>query len=85
MTLSMNSKNNNTIAVGKYHIASLSNRLDDGQWRASVSIRSGRGSATTDRVMRLHGSFDSPAAAHRFARQQGLIWVSQTRRTALAG
>lgn len=50
--------------------------MRDGRFAASVSIRSGRGSASTDRVMRFTGHFDSECDAHRYAREQGLIWVS---------
>ena len=65
----------NTISVGKYLVSPLSKRLDDGRYGASVSIRSGRGSASTDRVMRFTGRFDSECAAHQYAQEQGLIWI----------
>jgi len=68
----------NTISVGKYIVSPLSKPLDDGGYCASVSIRGGRGSASTDRVMRFTGRFDSERAAHRYAQEQGLIWVSQS-------
>lgn len=74
-------------AVGKYLVSPLSKRLDDGRYGASVSIRSGRGSASTDRVMRFKDLFESADAAHRYAHEQGLIWVaqsSQPHRVALA-
>ena len=66
----------NTISVGKYLVSPISKRLDDGRYGASVSIRSGHGSASTDRVMRFTGQFDSEGAADQFACEQGLIWVS---------
>ncbi|MDH5539853.1 MAG: hypothetical protein OEY03_10665 [Rhizobacter sp.] len=66
------------ISVGKYLVSPLSKPLDDGRFSASVSIRSGRGSASTDRVMRLEGRFDSARAACQFALEQGLHWVSQS-------
>jgi len=68
-------KNLNAISVGPYRVSTLSRQLDDGRYAASVSIRSGHGSASTDRVMRLEGRFDTEHAADRFAREQGLIWV----------
>jgi hypothetical protein len=40
-----------------------------------VSIRSGRGSATSDRVLRFHPIFDSRDAAERYATAQGLAWI----------
>ena len=41
----------------------------------SVSIRTGRGSATHDRVMRFTPLFDTPQAALRYATDQGLAWI----------
>ena len=66
------------VAIGKYQVSSLSKQLDDGGYRASVSIRSGRGSATTDRVMRFTDRFESERAAHHYAHEQGLMWVART-------
>ena len=67
-----------TTSVGKYLVSPYSKQLDDGRYGASVSIRSGRGSASTDRVMRFKDPFDSADAAHRYAHEQGLIWVAQS-------
>lgn len=64
------------ISIGKFLVSPLSKRLADGLYAASVSIRSGRGSATTDRVMRFTGSFMSANAAQRYAQDQGVAWVS---------
>jgi hypothetical protein len=64
-----------SIAVGKYLVSPLIKDLDDGRFSASVSIRSGRGSGTHDRVLRLTPYFGSHAAAVRYAVDQGLGWV----------
>ena len=77
--------NNQSIAIGKYLVSPLSKQLADGQYAASVSIRSGRGSASTDRVMRFKGSFFSENAAHHYAREQGMAWVSESRQPAACG
>ncbi|MBU1358008.1 MAG: hypothetical protein KKC79_02410 [Gammaproteobacteria bacterium] len=66
-----------SIAVGKYLVSPLIKDLDDGRFKASVSIRSGRGSGTHDRVLRFTPSFGSHAAALRFAIDQGLSWVRE--------
>jgi hypothetical protein len=66
------------ISVGPYRVSALSRQLADGRFTASVSIRSGRGSATTDRILRLDGRFASEHAAQRHAHEQGLIWVRRT-------
>lgn len=65
------------MAVGRYLLSTLVRPLDDGGFTAGVSIRSGQGSACTDRVIRFKGSFPSEPAAHRYAHAQGLQWVSQ--------
>lgn len=64
-----------SIRVGKYLISPLSRLLRDGRYAASVSIRSGAGSATHDRVLRLVPVFDSRQAALRYATEQGLGWI----------
>lgn len=63
------------VSVGKYLVSPLSKRRADGRFAASVSIRSGRGSSTHDRVMRLTPSFATQAEAMRYAQREGLIWV----------
>ena len=78
---------NPCFSLGRYVVSPLTRLLDDGAYSASVSIRSGRGSASTDRVMRFKDLFESADAAHRYAHEQGLIWVaqsSQPHRVALA-
>jgi hypothetical protein len=74
----MNSTLQNTaIEVGKYLVSPLPKELEDGRFAASVSIRSGRGSNTHDRVMRFPSSFATRDAAVHYATQQGLAWVRQ--------
>jgi len=72
--ISMNSMNTN-IAVGKYLVSPLTKQLDDGRYAASVSIRSGRGSGTHDRVMRFTPVFGSNNAAANYATAQGISWI----------
>jgi hypothetical protein len=63
------------LQVGKYLVSPLT-RLDDrGRHAASVSIRTGRGSATHDRVLRFFPAFDSSDQAARYALAQGLAWL----------
>jgi len=66
---------NSNITVGKYLVSPLTKRLADGCYAASVSIRSGRGSGTHDRVMRFERVFSTPDAAAAYAAEQGLSWV----------
>ena len=73
--------------VGRFLVSPFAKLLDNGLFGASVSIRSGRGSASTDRVMRFNGHFESADAAQRYAHDQGLIWVAESTQPsrALAG
>ncbi len=66
-----------SIAVGKYLVSPLIDDLDDGRYAASVSIRSGRGSGTHDRVMRFTPRFAGHAAAVGYAIDQGLGWIRE--------
>lgn len=70
-----NNKNNSIVELGRYRIAPMAQRRDDGGFDASVSIRSGQGMASVDRVMRFTALFHSAHAALRHARTQGLAWA----------
>lgn len=59
-------------------------RLENGWIGCSVSIRSGRGSATTDRVLRLTRLFRSIQEAVAYAHAEGLQWI-RAAQPALAG
>lgn len=64
-----------TLTVGKYLISPLTRALDNGWIACSVSIRSGSGSTTTDRVVRLTRLFRDRVAAVEYALAEGLQWV----------
>lgn len=64
------------IWVGKYLVSPLSRRLGPGRWASSVSIRTGRGTATHDRILRFVPEFDSSDNALRYATAQGLAWIA---------
>jgi hypothetical protein len=66
-----------SIAVGKYLVSPLIRHQDDGNFAASVSIRSGHGSGMHDRVMRFTPRFASHAAAASYAVAEGLGWVRE--------
>ena len=69
--------NNTTknVEVGKYLVSPLSKLSDTGHYLASVSIKSGRGSATHDRVLRFAMPFVDQEEAESYASTQGLAWV----------
>ncbi len=61
--------------MGKYLVSPLTRPLGLGRHAASVSIRTGCGSGTHDRVLRLVPEFGSPAEALHYATAQGLDWI----------
>ena len=67
--------NDTPLEVGKYLVSPLAKLQGDGRFAASVSIRSGRGSGTHDRVLRFNGIFDSAAAAVHYATEHALGWI----------
>lgn len=62
--------------IGKYLVSPLISVLDNGWFASSVSIRSGSGSSTSDRILRLTRLFRSLAEAASFAHAEGLQWIS---------
>jgi hypothetical protein len=56
-------------------VSSSARREDGGHHVASVSIRSGRGSMTHDRVLRFSPVFRSRAEALAFAARQAHAWI----------
>ena len=69
---------NSSVTVGKYRIAACPRALTTGRFAAQVSVASGRGSSSTDRVMCFTSDFATRDAAASFAMAQGLDWVRAT-------
>ena len=65
------------ISLGKFRIQPCSRALPNGAFSAQVSVASGRGSASTDRVMRFVPEFATPAAASQYALDEGMLWVER--------
>lgn len=63
--------------MGKYLVSPLARLLSDGHYASSVSIRSGRGSGTHDRVLRFVRQFATSGEALRYAADQGRTWVRE--------
>jgi len=61
--------------IGKYFVSSSTRPADGGRYAASLSIRSGRGTMTHDRVMRFEPTFRSRGQALRFAWVQAHAWL----------
>jgi len=68
------------LTLGKYRIAACPRLLPGGLFAAQVSIASGSGSASTDRVMRFHDEFTTHDAAATYAIAQGIDWVHDAAR-----
>lgn len=66
---------NHNITVGKFLISPLVKVLENGWYAASVSIRSGSGSGTHDRVLRLTRLFRDKLTAVQYATAEGLQWI----------
>lgn len=75
----MNDHKLSPITAGKYLISPLIKALENGWFACSVSIRSGSGSTTTDRVVRLTRLFRDRLAAAEYAVAEGLQWIGVPR------
>ena len=73
------------VTVGKYLISPLVKALENGWYAASVSIRSGSGSGTHDRVLRLTRLFRDRVAALQYATAEGLQWIGHRSAAGAAG
>lgn len=62
---------NPTFTVGRFLLSPTIKQTACGQYAASLSIRSGRGSGTHDRVFRFNVVFPTPQAGLQFALEQG--------------
>lgn len=64
-----------SIEVGRFLVSPMTKPHADGGFTASVSIRSGRGMSSIDRVMRFVPSFPNRGAALRYAENEGTAWA----------
>lgn len=68
--------NSHPNTVGRYVLSPVTRRTECGRYAASLSIRSGTGSATHDRVFRFRPLFRSARAATRYALAQGREYIA---------
>lgn len=61
--------------VGKYLVSPMVRPADGGEFSASVSVKSGSGRGTHDRVLRLIGRFRTQETAQRHALAEGLNYL----------
>jgi len=67
--------------IGKYRIAAFHTLSASGRYHAQVSIASGSGSSSTDRVMRFAADFSTQDAAAQYALAQGIDWAHTALKT----
>jgi len=67
-----------SFSVDKFCLSPFAKLNESGQYAASISIRSGRGRGTLDRVFRLIPCFPTHEEAIRYAADQGRRFVQQT-------
>jgi hypothetical protein len=60
-------------------VTPLTRHIGGGRFAAAVSIRSGTGRMTHDRVMRFIPVFDTQRQARQFATEQALDWIGGPR------
>lgn len=65
--------------AGKYLITPLSRAAANGGYSATVSIRSGQGSGTSDRIYTFEAEFTTREDALLHAAAQGRHWLSDSR------
>jgi len=65
-------------------VSPLVKALGDGRFASAVSIRSGSGSATTDRVLRLARSFQCATEAAVQAHAEAMSWIVDSKALPLA-
>ena len=61
--------------IGRYALTPAAEMTASGSYTATLSIRSGKGSCSHDRVFRFIPQFRSPAAAIRYAIEQGKSYL----------
>lgn len=71
-------------SVGKYLVSPSTHTTTTGSYTACVSIRSGRGSGTHDRIYRFVPEFAQRDCALRYAINEGHRWLAQRHPVALA-
>jgi hypothetical protein len=66
-------------SVGKYLVSPLIKAVENGWFASSVSIRSGCGRGTTDRVLRFTRLFRCAKEAAAYAHAEALQWIGASR------
>jgi hypothetical protein len=67
---------NTPYQIGKYTLSPITPADAQGRYRASLSIKSGRGSQICDRIFRFTPTFDTRAEAANFVDEQAQAWLA---------
>ena len=67
---------NTPYQIGKYTVSPLTLADAHGRYRASLSIKSGRGSQICDRIFRFAPTFDTRDEAATFVDEQAQAWLA---------
>lgn len=73
--ISVNITQDPSFSVGRFLLSPFTKRTESGQYAASLSIRSGQGSGTHDRVFRFVPAFATSDEAIQYAVAQGRQFV----------
>jgi len=65
-------------AIGRFELSPITRQTDGGLYSASLSIRSGHGKTSHDRVFRFTPLFADPQAAASYALAQGRHFLRQS-------
>lgn len=65
----------NSFTLDRYRVEPTTHPVEAGGYTAGVSIRSGSGRATHDRVFRFTPLFSSRESARRYAAREAVNWV----------
>ena len=76
--LLMTTNREKTFSVGRYLVSPLTTLTPAGTYAPSVSIRSGQGRGTHERVFRLEARFARRDDARRHAADHGRRWIRET-------
>lgn len=69
-----------SFTIGRYRVSPLTRDTGDTNYQAAVSIRSGTGRASCDRVFTFTPIFNSRQSARRYAAREGAQWALRAAR-----
>lgn len=74
----MHTSHTEPLTVGKYLLSPLARLCENGYFNALLSVRSGRGQGTHDRIYTFIPEFATRESALRYAAAQAQDWIHPT-------